>query len=127
MVVGPTTSHWAESIPSGPHDSDPRSAAGGKRRRFKASHARTRHTGRIHRHGNWSSRYLQRSTGPLFPPVVCDLNTHQVMELVSMHLLVRTSQVDRIDGAPMLKSGISREVALALAKQLEVPLNDLLM
>ena len=49
-----------------------------------------------------------------------------MIELVSMHLLVRTSQVDRIDGPPMLKSRISREVALALAKQLEVPLNDLL-
>jgi len=45
---------------------------------------------------------------------------------VSMHLLVRTSQGDRIDGSPMLKSRISHEVALALAKQLEVPLNDLL-
>jgi len=43
-----------------------------------------------------------------------------------MHLLVRTSAGDRIDGPVLLKSGISREVALALAKELEVPLNDLL-
>lgn len=49
-----------------------------------------------------------------------------IMELVSMHLLLRTSQADRIDGPPMFKSAISHEVTLALAKQLQVPLNDLL-
>ncbi|KAF5354089.1 hypothetical protein D9756_006949 [Leucocoprinus leucothites] len=49
-----------------------------------------------------------------------------IMELVSMHFLLRTSPVDRIDGPPMFKSAISQDTALALAKQLDVPLNDLL-
>ncbi|KXN92109.1 Origin recognition complex subunit 5 [Leucoagaricus sp. SymC.cos] len=49
-----------------------------------------------------------------------------IMELVSMHLLIRTSQPDRIDGPPMFRSVISLDTALVLAKQLDVPLNDLL-
>ncbi|KXN83161.1 Origin recognition complex subunit 5 [Leucoagaricus sp. SymC.cos] len=49
-----------------------------------------------------------------------------IMELVSMHLLIRTSQPDRIDGPPMFRSLISLDTALVLAKQLDVPLNDLL-
>lgn len=43
-----------------------------------------------------------------------------------MRLLYRTSPVDRIDGPPMFKCGISYDVTLALARQLDVPLNDLL-
>ncbi|KAF9449872.1 hypothetical protein P691DRAFT_774394 [Macrolepiota fuliginosa MF-IS2] len=49
-----------------------------------------------------------------------------VMELASMHLLLRTSPPDRIDGPPSFKSAISQDTALALAKQLDIPLNDLL-
>src|ERR1700733_5722402 len=50
----------------------------------------------------------------------------QIMELTSMRLLHRTSPQDRIDGPPMFKTGISYDVTLALARQLDVPLNDLL-
>ncbi|KAF5370931.1 hypothetical protein D9615_009797 [Tricholomella constricta] len=49
-----------------------------------------------------------------------------VMELTSMRLLHRTTPGDRIDGPPSFKCGISFEVALALAKQLAIPLNDLM-
>ncbi|KAF8066619.1 origin recognition complex subunit 5 C-terminus-domain-containing protein [Lyophyllum atratum] len=49
-----------------------------------------------------------------------------IMELTSMRLLHRTSPGDRIDGPPAFKCGISYHVALALAKQLEIPLNDLM-
>ncbi|KAF7760444.1 hypothetical protein Agabi119p4_11120 [Agaricus bisporus var. burnettii] len=49
-----------------------------------------------------------------------------VMELASMRLLIRTSPPDRIDGPPMFKSAISQDTALLLAKQLQIPLNDLL-
>ena len=43
-----------------------------------------------------------------------------------MRLLHRTSPADRIDGPPMFKCGISYDVTLTLARQLDVPLNDLL-
>ncbi|KAJ3575410.1 hypothetical protein NP233_g1112 [Leucocoprinus birnbaumii] len=49
-----------------------------------------------------------------------------ITELVSMHLLLRTSQTDRIDGPPMFKSAISGDTVAVLAKELDVPLNDLL-
>ncbi|KAF9044305.1 origin recognition complex subunit 5 C-terminus-domain-containing protein [Panaeolus papilionaceus] len=49
-----------------------------------------------------------------------------VMELTSMRLLHRTSPVDRLDGPPMFKCVVSYEECLALAKQLDVALNDLL-
>ncbi|KAG6815933.1 hypothetical protein H0H87_010093 [Tephrocybe sp. NHM501043] len=49
-----------------------------------------------------------------------------VTELTSMRLLHRTTVGDRIDGPPSFKCGISYEVALALAKQLTIPLNDLM-
>ncbi|KAG5645389.1 hypothetical protein DXG03_006342 [Asterophora parasitica] len=49
-----------------------------------------------------------------------------VMGLTSMRLLHRTTPGDRIDGPPWFKCGISYDVALALAKQLSIPLNDLL-
>ncbi|PPQ63747.1 hypothetical protein CVT24_004256 [Panaeolus cyanescens] len=49
-----------------------------------------------------------------------------VMELTSMRLLHRTSPADRLDGPPMFKCVVSYEDCLALAKQLDVALNDLL-
>ncbi|GLB40919.1 putative origin recognition complex (ORC) subunit 5 C-terminus [Lyophyllum shimeji] len=49
-----------------------------------------------------------------------------IMELAAMRLLHRTSPGDRIDGPPSFKCGISYDVALALARQLAIPLNDLL-
>ncbi|KII85482.1 hypothetical protein PLICRDRAFT_44784 [Plicaturopsis crispa FD-325 SS-3] len=49
-----------------------------------------------------------------------------IMELTSMRLLHRTSPPDRLDGPPMFKCGVSYDVALALAREVEVPLNDLL-
>jgi origin recognition complex subunit 5 len=50
----------------------------------------------------------------------------QIMELTSMRLLFRTSPSDRLDGPPMFKCAISYDATLALAKQLMIPLNDLL-
>ena len=50
----------------------------------------------------------------------------QIMELTSMRLLFRTSPIDRLDGPPMFKCAISFDATLALAKQLMIPLNDLL-
>ncbi|KAF8344580.1 origin recognition complex subunit 5 C-terminus-domain-containing protein [Amanita rubescens] len=49
-----------------------------------------------------------------------------VVELASMWLLHRTSPSDRLEGPPMYKCGISYEDTLGLAKELDVPLNDLL-
>ncbi|KAG5342190.1 hypothetical protein C0989_004928 [Termitomyces sp. Mn162] len=49
-----------------------------------------------------------------------------VMELTSMRLIHRTTPGDRIDGPPSFKCGISYDVALALAKELSIPLNDLM-
>lgn len=42
-----------------------------------------------------------------------------------MGLLYRTSPVDRLDGPPMFKCGISYEGVLGVAKDLDVLLNDL--
>ena len=50
----------------------------------------------------------------------------QIMELTSMRLLFRTSPIDRLDGPLMFKCAISYDTTLALAKQLMIPLNDLL-
>jgi len=50
----------------------------------------------------------------------------QVMELTSMRLLHRTSPPEKLDGPPMFKCGVSYDSTLALARQLEVPLNDLM-
>jgi origin recognition complex subunit 5 len=47
------------------------------------------------------------------------------MELAANKLLYRTSPPEKLDGPPMFKCGISREVALGLARELDVPLNDL--
>ncbi|KAG6901780.1 hypothetical protein C0995_008026 [Termitomyces sp. Mi166 len=49
-----------------------------------------------------------------------------VMELTSMRLVHRTTPGDKINGPPSFKCGISYDVALALAKQLSIPLNDLM-
>lgn len=48
------------------------------------------------------------------------------MELTSMRLMHRTSSPERLDGPPMFMCGVSYEIALALARQLDLPLNDLL-
>jgi len=53
------------------------------------------------------------------------LSLLQVVELASMWLLHR-SHSDRLEGPPMYKCGISYEDTLGLAKELDVPLNDLL-
>ena len=46
--------------------------------------------------------------------------------MASMWLLHRTSPADKLEGPPMFKCGISYEDTLGLAKELDVPLNDLL-
>ena len=53
-------------------------------------------------------------------------NSFQIMELTSMRLLHRTSPMDKLDGPPMFKCAISYDATLALARQLTIPLNDLL-
>lgn len=51
----------------------------------------------------------------------------QVNHLASMHLLHRTSpDSNKLELSPSFKCGISYEVALKLAKDLDVALNDLL-
>jgi origin recognition complex subunit 5 len=52
--------------------------------------------------------------------------TLQITELSTMHLLQRTSPLDRIDGPPTFRCGISQELALTLARDLHVPLLELL-
>ncbi|KAH9476054.1 Origin recognition complex subunit 5 [Psilocybe cubensis] len=49
-----------------------------------------------------------------------------VIELTSMRLLHRTTPADRLDGPPNFKCSISYETAVLLAKEVDVPLNDLL-
>ncbi|KAH9849423.1 origin recognition complex subunit 5 C-terminus-domain-containing protein [Lenzites betulinus] len=49
-----------------------------------------------------------------------------VMELVSMRLLVRTSPADRLDGTPTFKCGIGYELAGKVARELGIVLNDLM-
>ncbi|KAK2463847.1 hypothetical protein APHAL10511_004152 [Amanita phalloides] len=49
-----------------------------------------------------------------------------VVELASMWLLHRTTSVDKLEGPPMFKCGVSYDDVLGLAKELDVPLNDLL-
>ena len=43
-----------------------------------------------------------------------------------MHLLQRTSTADRLDMTPVFKCGIGYDAALALAREMGVPLNDLM-
>ncbi|KAI5889017.1 uncharacterized protein SCHCODRAFT_02690849 [Schizophyllum commune H4-8] len=47
-------------------------------------------------------------------------------QLTKIRLLDRTTPNERLDGPPMFKARITHEVALELAKQLGLPLNDLL-
>ncbi|ETW75282.1 hypothetical protein HETIRDRAFT_423004 [Heterobasidion irregulare TC 32-1] len=49
-----------------------------------------------------------------------------VVELSTARLLHRTSPSDKLDGPPTFKCGISYDVAMALAKDLSVPLLDLM-
>jgi origin recognition complex subunit 5 len=48
------------------------------------------------------------------------------MDLANARLIMRTSPAEKLDGPPMFKCGISYAVALALAKGLDVPLQDLM-
>ncbi|PCH36912.1 hypothetical protein WOLCODRAFT_134400 [Wolfiporia cocos MD-104 SS10] len=50
----------------------------------------------------------------------------QVMELASMRLLLRTSSGDKLDLTPTFKCGISYELALRLARDVGIVLNDLM-
>jgi len=52
--------------------------------------------------------------------------TLQITELTLMRALHRTSAMDKLDGSPTFKCGISYDVALALARDLDVPLHDLM-
>jgi len=57
----------------------------------------------------------------------CAFACVQVTELADMSLLHRTGAANNLDGtAPSLRCAISHEMALALARELKVPLNDLL-
>lgn len=58
-------------------------------------------------------------------PQVTDI-AWQIMDLTRSRLLHRTTPADRLDGPPMFKCGVSYEVALALARDLEIPLNGLM-
>lgn len=49
-----------------------------------------------------------------------------ITELTSMRALHRTTAVEKLEGPPMYKCGVSFLVAVALAKDLQVPLNDLM-
>ncbi|EMD36587.1 hypothetical protein CERSUDRAFT_115622 [Gelatoporia subvermispora B] len=49
-----------------------------------------------------------------------------IMELASMRLLTRASSADKVDATPTFKCGISYDVALQLARDLGILLNDLL-
>ncbi|KAF8504470.1 putative origin recognition complex, subunit 5-like protein [Russula emetica] len=49
-----------------------------------------------------------------------------VAELAAAHLLLRVSPPDRLDGPPMYKCGISFDVALALGRDMRVPMLDLI-
>ena len=50
----------------------------------------------------------------------------QIMELSSVLLLHGTSAPDKLEGLPMFKCGVSYEDVSGLAKELDIPLNDLL-
>ncbi|PFH49483.1 hypothetical protein AMATHDRAFT_41543 [Amanita thiersii Skay4041] len=50
----------------------------------------------------------------------------EIIDLAHKRLLHRTSPMDKLDGPPMFKCGVMYEDVLALAKELDVPLNDLL-
>ena len=48
------------------------------------------------------------------------------MELTAMRLLRRVSPPERLDGPPVFKCAITYEMALRVAKDLGVPLSDLI-
>ena len=48
------------------------------------------------------------------------------MELASMHLLHRTSPLDRLEMSPTFKCGIGYDTAFLLAKDVGIKLNDLI-
>lgn len=50
----------------------------------------------------------------------------QIMELTQNRLLHRTTPSDRLDGPPMFKCGVAYDVVLDLAREIQVPLNDLM-
>jgi origin recognition complex subunit 5 len=50
----------------------------------------------------------------------------QIQELVSVRLLIRTTPPERPDASSMYKCAISYERALALARHLDIALNELL-
>ena len=50
----------------------------------------------------------------------------KVTELTAVRLLRRVSPPERLDGPPMFKCAITYDVALRIAKDLGVPLNDLI-
>ena len=43
-----------------------------------------------------------------------------------MHLLVRTSPAERLDGVPMFKCGIGFDLAVKIARSIGIVLNDLM-
>ncbi|KAF8876947.1 origin recognition complex subunit 5 C-terminus-domain-containing protein [Infundibulicybe gibba] len=49
-----------------------------------------------------------------------------IMELVTMNLLHQTSALDKLDGPPMFKCGLSYDAILTLARHLDVSLNQLM-
>jgi origin recognition complex subunit 5 len=54
------------------------------------------------------------------------LRAFQVMELTSMRLLHRTTPTERLDGPPMFKCAVPYEAVLRVARNLRIPLNDLM-
>jgi origin recognition complex subunit 5 len=50
----------------------------------------------------------------------------KIAEISAAHLLLRVSPPDHLDGPPMYKCGISYDVALALGRDLRVPMLDLI-
>jgi origin recognition complex subunit 5 len=51
---------------------------------------------------------------------------YQIAELAAAKLLLRVSPPDRLDGPPMYKCGISFDMALALGRDMRVPMLELI-
>lgn len=51
---------------------------------------------------------------------------YQMAELAAAKHLLRVSPPDRLDGPPMYKCGISFDMALALGRDMRVPMLDLI-
>ncbi|THH14773.1 hypothetical protein EW146_g5606 [Bondarzewia mesenterica] len=79
--------------------------------------------GRVHLYGavGFVVKIFMRTASKL-----CFCNSIQVVELSTMSLLHRTSPPEKFDGPATFRCGISYEVALALARDLQVPLLDLM-